>query len=60
MTAPAVAILTKKIEKSPVWLIVIIMYTFYILGNKTANIIKENWNKFLFVVKVTAVTQQMS
>jgi len=30
------------------------------LPNKTANSIKQNWNQFLLVVKVTAVKQQMS
>jgi len=31
-----------------------------ILPNKTANIIKQNWNQFLLVVKVTTVKQQIS
>ena len=31
-----------------------------ILPNKTANIIKQNWNQFLLVVKVTALKQQIS
>ena len=31
-----------------------------ILPNKTANIIKQNWNQLLFVVKATALKQQIS
>ena len=31
-----------------------------ILPNKTANIIKQNWNQFLLVVKATALKQQIS
>jgi len=30
-------------------------YTFYFTYNKTANIIKQNWNQFLLVVKATAL-----
>jgi len=31
-----------------------------ILANKTANIIKQNWNQFLLVVKATTLKQQIS
>ena len=31
-----------------------------ILSNKTANIIKQNWNQFLLVVNATALKQQIS
>jgi len=31
-----------------------------ILPHKTANIIKQNWNQFLLVVKATALEQQIS
>jgi len=31
-----------------------------ILPNKTANIIKQNWNQFLLVIKATALKQQIS
>ena len=31
-----------------------------ILPNKTANIIKQNWNQLLLVVKATALKQQIS
>jgi len=34
--------------------------TLLILSNKTANIIKRNWNQFLLVVKATALKQQIS
>ena len=34
--------------------------TTLILPNKTANIIKQNWNQFLLVVKATALKQQIS
>ena len=34
--------------------------TLSILPNKTANIIKQNWNQFLLVVKATALKQQIS
>jgi len=34
--------------------------TLSVLPNKTANIIKQNWNQFLLVVKVTALKQQIS
>jgi len=30
------------------------------LPNKTANIIKQNWNQFLLVVKATTLKQKMS
>ena len=33
--------------------------TLSILPNKTANIIKQNWNQFLLVVKATALKQQI-
>jgi len=31
-----------------------------ILPNKTANIIKQNWNQFLLVVKATALKREIS
>jgi len=31
-----------------------------ILRNKTANIIKQNWNQFPLIIKATAVKQQIS
>jgi len=34
--------------------------TLSILPNKTANIIKQNWNQFLVVVKATVLKQQIS
>ena len=34
--------------------------TLSILPTKTANIIKQNWNQFLLVVKVTVLKQQIS
>ena len=36
------------------------MAAFHTLPNKTANIINQNWNQFLFVVKATALKQQIS
>ena len=35
-------------------------HTLLSLSNKTANIIKQNWNQFLLVVKATAPKQQIS
>jgi len=34
--------------------------TISVLPNKTANIIKQNWNQFLLVVKATALKQQIA
>jgi len=34
--------------------------TLSILPNKTAHIIKQNWNQFLLAVKATALKQQIS
>ena len=36
------------------------MAALHILPNKTANVIKQNWNQFLLVVKATALKQQIS
>ena len=36
------------------------MAALHILPNKTENIIKQNWNQFLLIVKATALKQQIS
>ena len=54
----AVAILTKKWKTAS--LTDLHHPTLLILPNKTANIIKQNWNQLLLVVKATALKQQIS
>ena len=48
------AILTKKSKNRQ------FDWSLYIFRNKTANIIKQNWNQFLLVVKAAALKQQIS
>ena len=54
----AVAILTKKWKTTS--LTDLHRPTLLVLPKKTANIIKQNWNQLLLVVKATALKQQIS
>jgi len=58
----AVTILTNKIEQPLVSHLSCSSYTPSVLSyrSKTANIIKQNWNQFLLVVKAAALKQQIS
>jgi len=56
MTATAIQ---EKMEKSPVPRIAIIIYFLFCLM-KPEILFKQNWNKFLLVIKATALKQQIS
>ena len=57
-TMVAVAILTKN--RKPASLTDLHRPTASVLPNKTANIIKQDWNQFLLVAKAIAIKQQIS
>ena len=60
LTVLTVKILKLTKNRKPASLTDLHHHTPSILPNKTANIMKQNWNQFLLVVKAIALKQQIS